>query len=101
LLVKTAPTDFPLATLGVNILGSLLMGLLMGWLSRQSAAQESLRLLLGVGLLGGFTTFSAFSMELFHLLDKREILAATSYLGGSVLGGCVAFILGYMLVRAG
>ena len=50
---------FPWATLTVNIAGSLAMGLLAGWLARHAAGGESWRLLLGVGVLGGFTTFSA------------------------------------------
>ena len=102
--VKTA-SGFPIATLSVNLLGSLLMGLLMGWLARQAAPQEGLqegvRLFLAVGLLGGFTTFSAFSMDVFMLLDKREFFAASAYLGGSLIGGVALFIGGYMLVKAG
>ncbi len=93
------PAGFPWPTLGINLIGSLAMGLLMGWLSKQSGVQDGLRLFLGVGVLGGFTTFSAFSMELFHLLEKREILAMGGYLGGSILGGIGLFMAGYLLVR--
>ncbi len=99
LLVKTA-SGFPWATLSVNIAGSLLMGLVMGWVGRQSGAYEPLRLFLAVGVLGGFTTFSAFSMDLLALLERREMMAAAFYLGGSVLGGVIAFLLAYSLVRA-
>lgn len=94
-------SGFPWATLSVNLLGSLLMGLLLGWLARQSAQQEALRLFLAVGVLGGFTTFSAFSLDMFTLLGKRDMVALFGYLGGSVGGGVVLFILGYMSVRAG
>lgn len=100
LLLKSA-SGFPWATLSVNIAGSLLMGLVMGWLSRQSGASEPVRLFLVVGLLGGFTTFSAFSMELVTLLEKRDLLAAGGYSGMSVLGGVAAFLLAYSLMRAG
>ena len=100
LLVKPA-SGFPWATLSVNIVGSLLMGLVMGWLGRQSGASEPIRLFLAVGLLGGFTTFSAFSLELVGLLEKRELLTAFGYLGGSVLGGVAAFVIAYGLVKAG
>ncbi len=93
------PSGFPWATLGINLLGSFLMGLLVGWLSKQSGSHEGFRLFIGVGVLGGFTTFSAFSMELFQLLEKREILAVSGYLGGSILGGILLFGAGYMLVR--
>lgn len=93
------PAGFPWPTFGINLIGSLAMGLLMGWLSKQIGAQDGLRLFIGVGVLGGFTTFSAFSMELFHLLEKREILAMGGYLGGSILGGIGLFMAGYLLVR--
>lgn len=99
LMVKSA-SGFPWATLSVNIAGSLLMGLVMGWLGRQSGATEPVRLFLAVGLLGGFTTFSAFSLELVGLLERRELVAAGGYLGGSVLGGVAAFLIAYSLVKA-
>ena len=94
-----SPTGFPWATLSVNLLGSFFMGVLIGWLSKQSGAQEGLRLFVGVGVLGGFTTFSAFSMELFQLLEKREILSVSGYLGGSFVGGLLVFAAGYLLVK--
>lgn len=100
LLVKSA-SGFPWATLSVNIIGSLLMGLVMGWLGRQSGATETMRLFWTVGLLGGFTTFSAFSLELVSLVERRELWAAGGYLGGSVLGGVAGLFIGYSLVKAG
>ena len=100
LMLKTA-SGFPWATMSVNILGSFLMGLVIGWLSRQNGGSEALRLLLAVGILGGFTTFSAFSMDLFDLLQKRDMVATALYLGGSLLGGLLAFIIGFMALRAG
>lgn len=99
LSLKTA-SGFPWATMSVNILGSLLMGLVIGWLSRQNGGSDALRLFVAVGILGGFTTFSAFSMDLFTLLERRDIAATTLYLGGSLLGGLVAFIIGFMALRA-
>ena len=99
LSVKTA-SGFPWATMSVNILGSLLMGLVIGWLSRQNGGSDALRLFVAVGILGGFTTFSAFSMDLFTLLERRDIAATMLYLGGSLLGGLVAFIIGFMALRA-
>ena len=99
LSLKTA-SGFPWATMSVNILGSLLMGLVIGWLSRQNGGSDALRLFVAVGILGGFTTFSAFSMDLFTLLERRDIAAAILYLGGSLLGGLVAFIIGFMALRA-
>lgn len=99
LFVKSA-SAFPWATLSVNIFGSLLMGLVIGWLTRQPNGNELMRLFLAVGVLGGFTTFSAFSMDLFDLIEKRDMAAMTVYLGGSLFGGLLAFILGFMALRA-
>ncbi|MEL0151378.1 MAG: fluoride efflux transporter CrcB [Parvibaculales bacterium] len=99
LSLKTA-SGFPWATMSVNILGSLLMGLVIGWLSRQNGGSDALRLFVAVGILGGFTTFSAFSMDLFTLLERRDIAATMLYLGGSLLGGLLAFIIGFMALRA-
>ena len=92
---------FPWATFGVKLAGCLLMGLLVGWLGRPpSDASESARLFVGVGLLGGFTTFSAFSLELFQLIERRDIRPALAYAGGSLVGGLIAFAIGLYLVRA-
>ena len=99
LSLKTA-SGFPWATMSVNILGSLLMGVVIGWLSRQNGGSDALRLFVAVGILGGFTTFSAFSMDLFTLLERRDIAATMLYLGGSLLGGLLAFIIGFMALRA-
>jgi len=88
---------FPWATLGVNIAGSLLIGALTGWLARGTTAAgttESLRLLLGVGLLGGFTTFSAFSAELVTMLHRGQTGAALLYAAASLVAGMAAVILG-------
>ena len=92
---------FPWATVSVNVVGSLLMGLVMGWLARPGATAEPMRLFLAVGLLGGFTTFSAFSMDVFQLLEKRALWSALGYVSASVGGGCVGLIIGYMTVKAG
>ena len=99
LSLKTA-SGFPWATMSVNIFGSLLMGLVIGWLSRQNGGSDVLRLFVSVGVLGGFTTFSAFSMDFFTLLERRDIVATVLYLSGSLLGGLVAFIIGFMALRA-
>lgn len=94
-----AVTAFPWATLTVNMVGSLAMGLLAGWLARHGEGGEELRLLLGVGLLGGFTTFSAFSLEMVMLLQRGQSVQAFIYISTSVLMGLVALQLGLLVVR--
>ena len=92
-------TQFPWATLGVNVLGSLAMGLLASWLARQGSGGESWRLLLGVGLLGGFTTFSAFSLELALMVQRGALISAFAYAAISVLAGLAALFAGLALMR--
>jgi fluoride exporter len=93
-------TGFPWATLGVNLLGSFAMGLLAGWLARQGGGSESWRLLLGVGLLGGFTTFSAFSLEMAQLIERGALASAGLYAAASVVGGIAGLFLGLAAMRA-
>ena len=92
-------SQFPWATLSVNVLGSLAMGLLAGWLARHGSGGEGWRLLLGVGLLGGFTTFSAFSLELVSMIERGSLATAALYAGISVLAGIAALFVGLALMR--
>ena len=90
----------PWATLSINVAGSLAMGLLTGWLIRHGAGSEGWQLLLGVGLLGGFTTFSAFSLELAALVQRGLLGAAFAYAAISVLAGLAALFAGLAVTRA-
>ena len=90
----------PFGTWTVNILGGLAMGLLAGALSKISDGGEPLRLLIGVGVLGGFTTFSAFSLELFAMIVRGNALLAGAYAVSSVAGSVVALYAGVALARA-
>lgn len=93
----TAP--FPWSTLAVNVAGSLLMGLLAGWLARHGSGGETWRLLLGVGVLGGFTTFSAFSLELALMIERGSLVSAALYVAVSVLAGVAALFAGLAMMR--
>jgi CrcB protein len=86
-------------TLSVNVLGGLLMGMLAGWLAARGVEGERLRLLLGVGVLGGFTTFSAFSLETFGLLERRAWAEAGAYVVASVALSTAALAAGVALGR--
>jgi CrcB protein len=100
----TGPANaFPWGTLGVNLIGSLAMGALLGWLARGQAAAEtaeSLRLLIGVGLLGGFTTFSAFSAELVTMLQRGQLTDALVYGAVSLVAGMAALVAGLLIAQS-
>lgn len=91
---------FPVGTLAANILGSAAMGLLVGWLAfRGAESSQSLRLFLGVGLLGGFTTFSAFSLESYLMLEKKAFGSFFGYVGASFFISLAALALGLWISR--
>jgi len=92
-------TAFPWATLTVNVVGSLAMGLLAGFLARHGQGGEHWRLLVGVGLLGGYTTFSSFSLELMLLVERGQPWLAFTYAAISVLAGLTALYLGLVTMR--
>lgn len=89
---------FPVATFTINILGSFAIGLLFQSL-KDSEHFPQLVLLLGVGFLGGFTTFSAFSLEILELVRKGEGFWALIYALASVVSGLGAVALGWFLGR--
>lgn len=96
----TRASAFPVATLSVNVVGSVAMGLLVGWLARFGGQSEATRLLLAVGLLGGFTTFSSFSLEVVLLFQRGEPGLAAFYAATSLAAGLFGLWLGLLLMRS-
>lgn len=99
--MRLAPgATWPWATLTVNVVGGLLMGLLVGWMAeRAGAGQENIRLLGAVGVLGGFTTFSAFSLETVLMIERRQFGMAAGYVAVSVVVAIAALMVGLMVAR--
>ncbi|MBO9714482.1 fluoride efflux transporter CrcB [Sphingomonas sp.] len=92
--------NYPWGTLTVNLAGGMLMGVLAGSLARFGQGGESWRLLLGVGVLGGFTTFSAFSLDAMVMIERGDWMTALGYALVSVIGSLIALALGLAAVRA-
>ena len=90
--------DYPWGTLAVNVLGGLAMGALAGMLGRMTAGDQA-RLFLAIGVLGGFTTFSAFSLELVTMLERGAMMTAMGYALASVAGAVVALFAGLAMTR--
>jgi CrcB protein len=88
--------NFPVSTVIVNLLGSFFIGVCIS-LSDKSIITENIRIYIAIGLLGGFTTFSTFSMDLFNLLNKSLYVEMISYLVLSVFGGVLLFFAGYKI----
>lgn len=102
LIPRLLGSNFPWATMIENVLGSLLIGILAAFFAFKADAawSQHARLFLTTGILGGFTTFSAFSLDFALLYERGEILQAILYAAGSVGISLVAIFLGLFLVRA-
>ena len=99
-----AASNFPWATLTANVVGSLAMGLLAGWLAHFGPipgpwSGEHWRLLLGVGVLGGYTTFSSFALEFGLFVERGALAQAALYVGVSLAAGFAALFAGLYLMR--
>ena len=92
-------THFPAHTLIINVVGSLTMGLVAGWFAMKGCGAGHMRLFLATGIRGGFTTFSAFSLDAVLLWERHEHMLAALYVGGSVAASIAGLLLGLWLMR--
>ena len=90
---------FPYGTLAVNVIGGFLMGLFIELLARRFEGSPELRLFIAIGILGGFTTFSSFSLDVAVLWERGELAIALSYMLASVILSIGALSLGLWLAR--
>ena len=93
-------SGFPWSTFVINVTGSLLMGILVGLLASRVTPSPELRAFLATGILGGYTTFSAFSLDAWLLIERNHALEAAFYVLGSVLLSIAALIAGLYAVKA-
>lgn len=94
-----SPAGFPWGTLGVNVLGSLVIGLLSGWLAHGTGNAAEIRAFAVVGFCGGFTTFSTFSNEAFRMLERSQWGMLAGYVAASLLAGFAAVGFGYLISK--
>jgi CrcB protein len=93
-------TSFPYGTLTVNVVGSLAMALIAEFFALRSGMSQEWRLFLTTGILGGFTTFSTFSLDTIMLWERGETLSAVAYVAASLVVSLGAFLFGLWLVRS-
>ena len=91
--------SFPIGTFTVNILGSLLIGLILGYAAKENSLSQNQVLLLATGFCGGFTTFSAFAHENFQLLKTGAIMQFSIYTISSIVVGLIAVFIGIYIAK--
>lgn len=96
---RTLGTNFPYSTFIINITGSLVMGLIAGYLAFKGEALQPWRIFLMTGILGGYTTFSAFSLDAVTLYERGEMGMAVFYVVGSVVLSIAGLVAGLSMVR--
>jgi fluoride exporter len=91
--------NFPYGTLAINTLGSFVMGLVAGWFALRGQADQSVRLFLTTGIIGGFTTYSTFSLDAALLWERGDVMSTLLYVGGTLALGFVGIFGGLALMR--
>jgi fluoride exporter len=99
LAARYAGTSFPYGTLVINVVGSLAMGLVVEYFALKAGLPQRMRLFLTTGILGGFTTFSAFSLEVALLYERGQIAGAAIYVVASVVLAVGALFVGLAIMR--
>ncbi|UNY97378.1 fluoride efflux transporter CrcB [Zhouia spongiae] len=99
-LVYTSSHNFPLSTFSVNIIGSLIIGLITGLAAKQTSISHNLLLFAVTGFCGGFTTFSTFALENVSLLREGDYFNFFLYSIGSIISGLLAVLLGFVITKA-
>ena len=97
---RMAGSAYPWGTVLVNMVGCFAMGVFIEWLARRMNGSPDIRLFVATGLLGGFTTFSAFALDVAVLFERGSIMTAFAYIALSVVGSLAALFLGLALARS-
>jgi CrcB protein len=98
-IARLAGTHFPMHTFVINITGSIVMGIITALFALKGGATGHLRLFLATGILGGYTTFSTFSLDAVLLWQRHDHLLAACYIGGSVVLSLLGLMAGLWIVR--
>lgn len=98
-MLRLLGPGWPWGTFTVNILGSLMMGLIMGWFAFRGAGNGAAQIFLATGILGGFTTFSAFSLEAARMFETKAYTQLALYTGSSVILGVLMIFAGLFIMR--
>jgi len=99
-IAQLLPVSFPYGTLIVNVLGSFLIGIIFALGDKTRILSPEMRMFLAVGLCGGFTTFSSFSLDSYGLLKDSEYLYFSIYMFSSIITGILAVIAGIWLIKS-
>jgi CrcB protein len=98
--VRLFGSGFPWGTLFVNVFGSFLMGLFIAWMVKKTGVSNDVRLFMATGILGGFTTFSAFSLDVANMVERGAMSSAFVYIAASVIISLAAVFIGLWFGRS-